>query len=287
MEKWINGIIAWATLTILFVIAHPSIAYSAEPICNRGDILLCEDWADGDHDGWSGGMRDPFVWAIVGTGGFTDANALKLTIPENGVSTAWPGHSIPEQQGQTYARFYLRYEPGFVFNPGWSGGKVAYFRALGAGGKHEWRIQIALRGKENDTRGFLLVDLRHMESIDPSQPKYLQNNKGNDIDIESGQWYAVELMVKPNTPGLKDGEVKLWINGVLQMHHTGQNLRGNSTRGINDFWITSYFGGAATIHPEQSVWYDSIVVSKNYVGPFPETTDATPPNAPTGVSIIQ
>lgn len=284
-EALLKGIVAWVGLTIPFVLGHSRISYAEEPICNRGDILLCEDWADGDYDGWSGGMRDPYVWAIVGTGGLTDANALKLTIPENGTSTAWPEHPITEQQGEVYARFYLRYEPGFVFNPGWSGGKVSYFRALGAEGKQEWRVEIALRGKENDTKGFLLVDLRHMESIDPSQPKYLLNNNGNDIDIESGQWYAVELMVKPNTPGVKDGEIKLWINGVLQLHYTGQNLRGNITRGVNSFWITSYFGGQATIHPEQSVWYDNIVVSKNYVGPFPKETDSIPPTIPTGLKI--
>jgi len=276
----------WGSLAVLVALAHSSTAYAAEPICNRGDILLCEDWADGDHKGWdwnsqwdAGGQ-----YKIVDVGGIDDRNALKVRIPENARDTIFPDHRIADQQGKTYLRFYIEYSSGFLFNPGWAGGKVAYLRS-NAPVDQKWRIEIGLRGKENNTKGWLHVDLRHMESLDPNQSVFLYNNQGNNIDIESGQWYAVELMVKPNTPGAKDGEIKLWINGTLQMHHTGQNLRGNRTAPINDVWLTSYFGGAATIHPEQWVWYDNIVASTNYIGPFPKNTDTTPPVAPSGLRV--
>ena len=278
----------WGSLAMLVALAHSSTAYAAEPICNRSDILLCEDWADGDHVGWdwdsswgSEGKR----WQIVASGGFDDANALKMTINQNRPETIYPEtRSMAPQQGETYLRFYIKWSPGFKFNPGWSGGKVAYLNAR-SGGNLDWRVQINLRGHNNDTQGSLSIDLRRSNWSAPDQPEFLLSNVARRTYLDSGRWYAVELMVKPNTPGVKDGVIKLWIDGVLYMHHTGQSVRGNLSTPINHAWLTSYFGGQPTAHPTQWVWYDNIVVSTSYVGPFPVTTDTTPPNAPSGLRV--
>jgi len=278
----------WGSLAVLVALAHANIAYSAEPICDRGDILLCEDWEDGNHNGWAWNEQKWSIWGyqIVNSGGFDSPNALKVTMLKGNCNTAYPDRRIAAQQGETHLRFYLYYEPGFVFVPKGSGGKIAYLRSL-EGGNLKWRVQIGLRGKANHTKGWLHVDLRHLEKDgEPRENLFFFNNQGNDIDLESGKWYALELKVKPNTPGARDGEIKLWINGILQMHHKDINIRGNRTQPINDVWLTSYFGGnICPSHPEQSVWYDNIIASTNYIGPFPEITDTTPPNTPSGLRV--
>ena len=123
----------YGSLAVLVALAHSSTAYAAEPICNRGDILLCEDWADGDHAGWDwNSIWDRHGWyKIAGVGGIDDQNALKVRIPENERNTVHPHHRITPQQGQTFLRFFIKYQQPFVFNPGWSGGKVACVGDLG------------------------------------------------------------------------------------------------------------------------------------------------------------
>ena len=56
----------------------------------------------------------------------------------------------------------------------------------------------------------------------------------------------IEVMLKANDAGQKNGEVKMWINGELKGHYPGIRFRDTDELKINSFNNSAYFGGLWT-----------------------------------------
>lgn len=115
--------------------------------------------------------------------------------------------------------------------------------------------------------------------------------------VERGKWICVEMMLKMNSPGKSDGEQAFWIDGKLWradgqvVSHIGPGFpRGQWTGGwwspdanatgafegfnwrdsdkltVNYLWNYVYITKAPRGHVSK-VWFDNIVVAKDYVGP--------------------
>jgi hypothetical protein len=117
--------------------------------------------------------------------------------------------------------------------------------------------------------------------------------------VPRGRWQCVELMIKLNTPGQRDGELALWLDGKLVEHvkkgvprgpwsgmgfdllprggepFEGLELRTDEALKINHLWLEHYLDDG----PQQQnkladptrvnrVWFDHVVVSKEYIGPI-------------------
>jgi hypothetical protein len=113
------------------------------------------------------------------------------------------------------------------------------------------------------------------------------------------QWQCVEIMLQANTPGRRDGELALWLDGKLVSHvkqgtprgewtgmgfrtlekggepFEGFSWRNNEALKINFFWLLHYVtdtnqrrNRAGDGAHEVTVWFDHIVVSEQYVGPI-------------------
>ena len=83
---------------------------------------------------------------------------------------------------------------------------------------------------------------------------------------ESGWFVCVEARVKLNTPGLKDGENQLWIDGRLESERTGLDWRGSYTAyGINAVFLEAYWNDGSPV--DESRWYDNFVISTKRIGP--------------------
>lgn len=115
--------------------------------------------------------------------------------------------------------------------------------------------------------------------------------------VARGEWVCVELMVKMNDPGERNGEQAFWINGLLQRRdgqitsHLGPGCpRGRWTHdrwrpdpggepfegflwrttpelGVNNVWTYLYITGADDGHVSR-VWFDDMVVAREYIGPM-------------------
>ena len=115
--------------------------------------------------------------------------------------------------------------------------------------------------------------------------------------IPKGKWQCVEVMLKLNTPGQRDGELALWLDGKLVSYIHKGTPRGpwdgegfeTLARGgepfegflwrtspdlkINFFWLMLYVteNAAKQNHtspaPSVRVWFDDVVVATEYVGP--------------------
>jgi hypothetical protein len=93
-----------------------------------------------------------------------------------------------------------------------------------------------------------------------------------------GQWFCAESMVKANTPGQKDGEVRFWYNGKLAAAFTNLDIRSISTLKIDRCGI-----GLHAMHSERinKKWYDNVVIARQYIGPMANSSPSPSP-IPTG-----
>ncbi len=86
-------------------------------------------------------------------------------------------------------------------------------------------------------------------------------------DIERDKWICVEFMLVHNTPGQDDGEQAFWIDGELRGHWQGINWRVNPKLFANAFTLESYVTDRWTKQPENIVYFDNVVIAKEYIGP--------------------
>jgi hypothetical protein len=100
---------------------------------------------------------------------------------------------------------------------------------------------------------------------------YLPGNFGTEflsrpnIVVESGKWYCYEVMLKANTPGMRDGRIGCWLDGKLVADFPNLRLRDIDTLKINRFGLSFHFG--ANPINETWKWYDNVVAAKSYIGP--------------------
>lgn len=89
-----------------------------------------------------------------------------------------------------------------------------------------------------------------------------------------GRWYAIEYQVFLNTPGIANGWVKIWVDGVLKGTKSNLNIRGNggSTVKLNRIrvggWYSNSANGNTCSAPAQAstMYVDDVAVSTAYIG---------------------
>lgn len=234
---------------------------------------------------------------------------LTATVTENEGGHLY--QRLPKEVDTAFARFYVKFpeEAGYIHHFVHLGGyhPATNWPQGGAG--------IKPRGDDRMTVG--IEPFGAGGKLDPPgawnfypywhEMKPSRGNKywGNSIQpprpalVPRGQWQCVEMMMKANTPGKRDGELALWLDGKLAMHvkkgtprdrwtgmgfrlleQGGEPFEGFSWRTtdklkINFFWLLHYVTATnqkrnAVRDSEKSVvvWFDNIVVSHEYVGPI-------------------
>ena len=88
-------------------------------------------------------------------------------------------------------------------------------------------------------------------------------NQGESVTMRAEQWYALETMVRANTPGQSDGEMALWVDDVLVAQHGGIGWRDGAELQLNHFQVWNYFPEATQLH---RLWYDNLVISTERIG---------------------
>jgi hypothetical protein len=92
--------------------------------------------------------------------------------------------------------------------------------------------------------------------------------------FQRDRWYAIEYQVFLNTPGMKNGWVKIWVDGVLAAQKTGINIRGNGGYNVKlnrirlGGWYSNSANGNSSSSPAQpsTVYIDDVAVGTAYIG---------------------
>lgn len=87
------------------------------------------------------------------------------------------------------------------------------------------------------------------------------------------RWHCWEFMIEANSaPDKADGRQAMWVDGKLAGEFTGLRWRTNPELKINCLWLEhyGYDSGDPTKRywqDSQTVWFDDVVVAREYIGP--------------------
>jgi hypothetical protein len=98
-----------------------------------------------------------------------------------------------------------------------------------------------------------------------------------DVTPQLGRWYCYEVMVKANTPGLRDGRIAFWLDGQLIADFQNLRLRETTALKIDRFTIDLH-----VFHNNLAValkWYDNVVAATSYIGPLASGAPPLPPTS--------
>lgn len=85
--------------------------------------------------------------------------------------------------------------------------------------------------------------------------------------IVKERWICAEFMLKHNTPDKSDGEQAFWIDGRLLGHWRGINWRRTAGLKANALTLESYVTDRWTKNPVNTVYFDNLIIAREYIGP--------------------
>ncbi len=132
--------------------------------------------------------------------------------------------------------------------------------ALGGAGKRP-------NGKDKFT---LTLDAPHnnlsLYTYYPEMPGRWGTTFRTGFSMQKGKWHAIELMLKANEPGKRDGEIAVWADGKLLGHWGGFRYRDVPELKINMAHLVFYLH-QANPPGQYSMFHDDVVVATKYIGP--------------------
>lgn len=109
-------------------------------------------------------------------------------------------------------------------------------------------------------------------SFFPSGPGKGQAASAARVIPPLGRWQCWEFMIQANTDKI-DGTQAMWVDGKLVGEFTGIRWRNDMDLKVNCLWLQhyGYDEGDPTKQywkQSQSVWFDDVVVAREYIGPI-------------------
>ena len=92
--------------------------------------------------------------------------------------------------------------------------------------------------------------------------------------IHKNRWICLEFMLKHNTPNQSDGEQAFWVDGQLIGHWRGFNWRTHPSLKANALTLESYVTDRWTKQVENTVYFDNLIIAREYIGPLPTVTSS-------------
>ena len=81
------------------------------------------------------------------------------------------------------------------------------------------------------------------------------------------RWYCIEQYVRLNTPGIKNGVLKAWIDGYQVFEKNDILFRLTYNLKIEEIVLSLYHGGPAVSPYDQHMYIDNVVIARKYIGP--------------------
>lgn len=203
-----------------------------------------------------------------------DGRALRIRVDEGGHYGASLQYRFAKRNRtepeEIYFRYYLRLAPDW--NP-LRGGKFpgiggTYGRAGWGGRRVDGTDGWSARGLFGGIKsGQTPVGFYCYHADMPG--KYGENwywDRNDFAGLKKGRWYCIEQYAKMNTPGVKDGVLKAWVDDRLVYEKTDVRMRNIDELKIETVWINVYYGGTWTATDDYHLFIDDIVISHARIG---------------------
>jgi hypothetical protein len=262
---------------------------AAEVVCSDPAVIFCDDFESGNLSLWQDGF-DPSLHRITSAPSnvYRGHGALEATYPagsDGGWLTRWfmPGYT------DVYARLYVKFESGWRCGQNCTKIMALYGNRI----DNRWSGfgKAGIRPTGTDFFISMLVTLNWYRPPDPGEvifyayfPEMARAPDGmfwgnffyqNDPrePLQTARWYCLELELKANAPGLRDGLQRMWIDDVFKGEVPNMRWRDTTDVRINAFQLT--FSGS--VPSTEHVWIDNVVVGTKRIGC---ASAGTPPAAP-------
>lgn len=294
------GRYGWLALgAALAVCGSAAPAQAQEPICSSPSVIFCEGfesttwagrWGEVSHPTRKTRDTDP-------RNVFGGQASLRVAFPAGDPDGGGWMHywwNAQSGQGPIYLRWYVKYQTGFnwgtwdVKMAGLEGHPPGVRYGPGAGVRPDgswFDVRLLSLGVPNGTAAARqpLFYYSHINQNSQWGDFAHQNQNLPAVTFATDRWYCVELMVRLNDPTASNGEMSMWIDGILKGHRTGQTWRTRSDVEINHLFWSAWIG-EPTHSGTQYRWEDNIVVSRARVGC---SAGPGPPSPPTNLRIIR
>ncbi|HEX2056428.1 MAG TPA: hypothetical protein VHF07_08035 [Nitrospiraceae bacterium] len=268
--------IGLVTSLILYETASGS---AAERLCEEPEVIFCEDFERGTLDQWQAGYK-PDLHAITSdpANTFAGGRALEVTYPQGGEGK-WLARWFMPGYDRAFVRLYIKFEEGF--RCGINCTKIVAFYGNRLDDSQSGFGKAGIRPTGTDFFFASLVTLNWRRRPDPGEiifysyfPDMTQAPDGMFWGnfffqeepreaVQPGRWYCLELEVKANQPGLRDGYQRMWINDIFKGDTTGMRWRDTTDVRINAVQLTF---SASPVPIREHVWIDNLVVSTERIG---------------------
>lgn len=169
-----------------------------------------------------------------------------------------------------HVRYHVRLDPDFDFAanggvlPGLCGGTCNPNTRKPTGGDG-WAVRLA----------WLPDGTLALDPILPVMPGRQRLNWTRGL--VKGRWHAIELAVRLNTPGKRDGRIEGWLDGQKAITLGGLHFRHTPALAIDTLLFDSTFRSWQSTGPERDVaaTFDNVVVAGTYIGPREEAKKTT------------
>ena len=207
----------------------------------------------GTWDDWNGGPDTSLrIVSDDATDGRNSARAVMTagTPTDNykdfvfGNSNRVPGGvAVTEQQG-VWMAFDAKFETGFRFGTSANLHKLAILNFEDENGRRRYQLIVNVR---NSDRMYFVEHLKWNadRTFNRAIPG-LDQHLGTPAYVRFGQWDKFKLFVKPNTPGVANGIVRLWINGELKVDRTNVAVREDTNYMPNKMILSNYAPDSTT-----------------------------------------
>jgi hypothetical protein len=178
---------------------------------------------------------------------------------------------------EIYFRYYLRFAQDW--NPVVDGGKLpglasTYGKAGWGGRRADPAVGWSMRGSfnlapspGNPLHGYVTVGTYayHAAMEDNFGDHWPWIKDGLGV-LERNRWYCIEQYFKVNTLGLRDGTLRVWIDGSLAFEKADVYVRDLDSIKIEQVWMNVYHGGTAPASYNMHLYIDNVVIAKKPIG---------------------
>jgi len=247
---------------------------------NDPDVLLFEGFeSDSWSDRWQERSKNHRRYGHLETDPgivLTGRRCLRLDfLPEAGKDGAGWMHHWWDGSETAYVRYYFRLSAG----GNWANQKIMQLHGhmqgerygTGAGNRptgYDWfSTGTGVGGDGGPPWRRVILYTYHPNQIGDYGDN-VTPNQGLQPAIPEEEWVCYEFMIKLNDIGQANGEQRLWINGYLYIEQTGLEWRKHENMVINDLMQPTYTHTPPQPGRQRSLWLDSIVLAKRYIGPM-------------------
>jgi hypothetical protein len=217
---------------------------------------------------WSG-IGGVGAQLAVGRASHSGTKSIAVTFSRN---EEVAGASLPLDAEVVNVRAWYNFSSGFDFGQGVKIGRVSAFNSSTQLNDIDIILAVRSSGSVNQCG---VTDMSDLSLLFNGRPVGFDwGSITHYRGFQRDRWYAVEYQVKLNTPGQRDGSVKVWVDGVLAAQKTGINIRGNGGKGVRlnrlriGGWYSNGANGNSCTSPSQpsTMFVDDVAVGADFIG---------------------